>query len=133
MIIGSKIGSTKVAFLRIVPPINSSLQLSGVSGRLSFTACCTLTIMASYSVLIVGLVLLVSGAFCDSICDRYSDLLNVTNEELVREVVVDVFDLATQPTSPLLQFFDGTTPPGSTDYLNATNQDLLVPDNKETC
>jgi len=55
-----------------------------------------------------------------SICDKYSDGLNITNVALVSTVVGGVFGIAVAPGSPLLQFFDGTTPAGSTDFTTNT-------------
>jgi truncated hemoglobin YjbI len=55
----------------------------------------------------------------NSICDRYSRLLGVTNVQLVSLVVSKTFEAALgSPT--LVGFFDGTVPAGSTDFT--TNQ-----------
>jgi truncated hemoglobin YjbI len=54
-------------------------------------------------------------------CDKYSRLLGVTNEALVSNVVGDVFVNLTKPNADLLEFFDGTTPPGSTDFTDPAN------------
>jgi len=59
-----------------------------------------------------------------TICDRYSDALKVSNKALVTSVVTGVFGKITAPSTPTLKFFNGVQPPGSTDYLNR-NKDAL--------
>jgi hypothetical protein len=65
----------------------------------------------------------------NSICDRYSRLLNITNVQLVKTVVVNTFMKAVDPASPIKGFFDGTTPKGSIDFTtNTAQQTRLVND-----
>jgi len=59
-----------------------------------------------------------------TICDRYSAALKITNKQLVKSVVVGTFTAATASTSPILIYFNGVKPPGSTDFLNR-NKDAL--------
>jgi len=60
-----------------------------------------------------------------TICDRYSEVLKVTNKMLMTNVVTGTFGKITAPSSPILKFFNGVQPPGSTDYLNK-NKDALA-------
>jgi hypothetical protein len=55
----------------------------------------------------------------NSICDRYSRLLGVTNVQLVSLVVEKTFEAALG-SSTLVGFFDGTVPAGSTDFTTNT-------------
>jgi len=62
----------------------------------------------------------------NSICDRYSTALKVTNKELVRGVVLKVFTRITDINgSPIRKYFDGTKPRGSLNFLNPKNQGAL--------
>jgi len=60
----------------------------------------------------------------DSICDKYSTLLKVTNKQLVTNVVVGTFGKITAKDAPTLIYFNGVKPPGSTDFINK-NKDQL--------
>eukprot|EP01115_Flamella_aegyptia_P005576 TRINITY_DN2334_c0_g1_i1.p1 TRINITY_DN2334_c0_g1~~TRINITY_DN2334_c0_g1_i1.p1 ORF type:complete len:197 (+),score=104.37 TRINITY_DN2334_c0_g1_i1:252-842(+) len=57
-----------------------------------------------------------ASAQAPSICDKYSTALNVSNSDLVTLVVSQTVNAALN--SDLKQFFDGTTPPGSTDFTS---------------
>jgi len=59
-----------------------------------------------------------------TICNRYSALLKITNNQLVKSVVVGTFQAVTASTSPIVIYFNGVKPPGSTDFLNK-NKDAL--------
>jgi len=59
-----------------------------------------------------------------SICDKYSVKLKLTNKQLVTSVVGQTFALITSSTSIILKYFNGEKPPGSTDFLNK-NKDAL--------
>jgi len=59
-----------------------------------------------------------------SICDRYSEALMVTNKILMTNVVTGTFGKITSVDSPILKFFNGVQPPGSTDYLNKNKNAL---------
>jgi hypothetical protein len=52
----------------------------------------------------------------NSICDRYSKLLNITNVQLVTTVVQNFLVAALTPGFPLKGFFDGSIPVGSTNF-----------------
>jgi len=55
-----------------------------------------------------------------SICDRYSDLLMISNVALVTTVVNSTFFKLVAAGAPTRAFFNGTTPPGSTNFLANT-------------
>jgi len=59
-----------------------------------------------------------------TICDRYSRILKVSNKDLVTKVVVGTFGKITAANSIILKYFNGVKPPGSTDFLNK-NKDAL--------
>jgi len=62
----------------------------------------------------------------NSICDRYSNALKVSNRDLVRGVVLKVFTRITDPNgSPIRKYFDGTKPRGSLNFLNPKNSVAL--------
>jgi len=61
---------------------------------------------------------------CTSICDFYSTAKNLSNNALVSAVVSGTVGAALG--SPLKQFFDGTTPAGSTNFTNAANSGKLT-------
>jgi len=52
----------------------------------------------------------------DSICDKYSKALKVTNKGLVTTVVTATFNLLVAANAPTLKYFNGVKPPGSTDF-----------------
>jgi len=58
----------------------------------------------------------------NSICDRYSKALSVTNKELVSTVVTGVFTAITADGAPTLKYFNGVKPAGSMNYLNPKNK-----------
>jgi len=60
-----------------------------------------------------------------SICDRYSDVLKVSNHDLVAKVVLAVFQKVTAFGSPIRIYFNGDKPPGSLDFLNSKNKVAL--------
>jgi len=62
----------------------------------------------------------------NSICDRYSNALKVSNKDLVRGVVLKVFTRITDPNgSPIRKYFDGTKPRGSLNFLLPKNSVAL--------
>jgi len=61
----------------------------------------------------------------NSICDRYSVALKVTNKELVQSVVLKAFTAITSDSSPIKKYFDGRKPAGSLNYLNPKNKVAL--------
>jgi len=61
----------------------------------------------------------------NSICDRYSNALKLTNKDLVQSVVVSVFKAVTMDSSPIKKYFDGRKPAGSLNYLNDKNKVAL--------
>jgi len=54
----------------------------------------------------------------NSICDRYSKALNMTNKMLVTSVVLKTFGKITANNSPIKKYFDGTKPAGSVNFLS---------------
>jgi len=58
----------------------------------------------------------------NSICDRYSKALKISNKELVEPVILKVFGAATADSSIIKKYFDGRKPPGSVNYLNPKNK-----------
>jgi len=58
----------------------------------------------------------------NSICDRYSKALSVTNKELVATVVTGVFTAVTTDGAPTLKYFNGVKPAGSMNFLNPKNK-----------
>jgi len=60
-----------------------------------------------------------------TICNRYSFALNVSNRQLVA-LVVNQTVLAVVVNSDTKPFFDGTVPPGSTNYLDPRNAGALT-------
>jgi len=63
-------------------------------------------------------------ASATSICDFYSTAKNLSNNALVSAVVSGTVGAALG--SPLKQFFDGTTPAGSTNFTSAANSGALT-------
>jgi len=61
----------------------------------------------------------------DSICDKYSQALNLTNQQLVKTVVDGVVQKIVQPGTVTKKYFDGTKPAGSTNFLDPANKDAL--------
>jgi len=59
-----------------------------------------------------------------SICDRYSRALSLTNKQLVTTVVTGTFGRITTANSPIVKYFNGVKPPGSTDYLRKNKNAL---------
>jgi len=60
-----------------------------------------------------------------TICNTYSKALNLTNEALMYAVVNGVeFQVTMNPE--LLQYFNGTKPPGSRDFTDPANRDLMA-------
>jgi len=65
----------------------------------------------------------------NSICDRYSAALGLTNVQLVTAVVAGTFNAAVAPGSLIQGFFNGTVPSGSIDFTtNAAQKSRLVND-----
>jgi len=58
----------------------------------------------------------------NSICDRYSVALKLSNKALVQAVVLQAFSAITADSSPIKKYFDGRKPPGSLNYLNPKNK-----------
>jgi len=64
---------------------------------------------------------------CTSICNKYSVPGIDTNFQLVSMVISGVLAAATNPANGLLQFFNGTVPPGSPNFVaNATANAILT-------
>jgi truncated hemoglobin YjbI len=61
----------------------------------------------------------------DSICDKYSQALNLTNAQLVKTVVDGVVKKITSVGTVTKKYFDGTKPKGSTNFLDAKNAGAL--------
>jgi len=59
-----------------------------------------------------------------TICDRYSRALKLTNKQLVTTVVTGTFGKITAATSIILKYFNGVKPAGSTDYINRNKNAL---------
>jgi phage tail tube protein FII len=57
------------------------------------------------------------NAGSQSICDRYSALLRVSNTILLQTVVNGTVAAIVVPSAPTKKYFDGTKPPGSTNFL----------------
>jgi len=65
----------------------------------------------------------------NSICDRYSVALGLTNVQLVTAVVTGTFNAAVMPGSLIEGFFNGTVPAGSIDFVtNAAQKSRLFND-----
>jgi len=58
----------------------------------------------------------------NSVCDRYSTELKLSNKELVTKVVVTVFGRITSFMSPIRKYFNGDKPPGSLNFLDSKNK-----------
>jgi len=67
-----------------------------------------------------------SIVYQNSICDRYSNALKLSNNELVTKVVVGVFGEITNSVSPIKKYFDGTKPRGSVNFLDPKNKLALA-------
>jgi len=61
----------------------------------------------------------------NSICDRYSKVLGVSNKDLMQEVIAKVFTKVTADDSTILKYFNGRKPPGSVNYLDPKNKVAL--------
>jgi len=62
----------------------------------------------------------------NTICDRYSNALKVSNKDLIKGVVQKAFTRITDPNgSPIRKYFDGTKPRGSLNFLNPKNSVAL--------
>jgi len=61
----------------------------------------------------------------DSICDKYSKALKLTNTQLVTTVVKGTIGLLVAADAPTKKYFDGTKPSGSVNYLDSGNAQLL--------
>jgi len=65
----------------------------------------------------------------NTICNRYSAALNITNVLLMNQIIVplerSVFDVSASPGNDLAQYFNGTTPQNSRNFLDPKNKDLL--------
>jgi len=59
-----------------------------------------------------------------TICDKYSEALKLTNKQLVTAVVGGTFGKITAATSPILKYFNGVKPPGSTNYVGKDKDQL---------
>jgi len=53
----------------------------------------------------------------DNICDKYSKALKLTNQQLITAIVNGTVGKIVSAKSPIKVYFDGTKPPGSTNYL----------------
>jgi len=63
-----------------------------------------------------------SGTFCD----KYASALGLSQVSLVGAVVDGTVAKAIDINSPLLKYFDGTKPPGSTNFLAASSKPQLL-------
>jgi len=63
--------------------------------------------------------------YSQSICDKYSQQLNLTNKLLVSTVVGGVIKKVTAPKTPTLKYFNGMKPDNSTNFLDPANADQL--------
>jgi len=64
---------------------------------------------------------------CTSICNKYSLPGVTSNLQLVTQVIGGVLTAAINPANGLLQFFNGTVPPGSPNFVaNATANAILT-------
>jgi hypothetical protein len=61
----------------------------------------------------------------NSICDKYSRALKLTNTALVTFVVKQTITRLVADDAPTKQYFDGTKPEGSINFLDASNAALL--------
>jgi len=61
-----------------------------------------------------------------SICDKYSKALGITNAQLLASVVSGTIKILVQAGAPTKKYFDGTKPAGSTNFLDAKNAALLA-------
>jgi len=61
-----------------------------------------------------------------TICNTYSKALNITNLALMYTVIDAVSLQLFMPTNDLAQYFNGTTPPGSRDFVSEKNRDLAA-------
>jgi len=59
-----------------------------------------------------------------SICDRYANALGLVDQDLVSAIVAGVLANVTNPSSPILKYFNGST--GLTDYTNPANSAQLT-------
>jgi len=76
---------------------------------------------------IVVLLALVAVASSLSLCDKYSQLLNVTNVQLMTSIVTGTVNAVVATGTPTRPFFDGTVPAGSFNYVaNGTGAGILV-------
>jgi len=61
----------------------------------------------------------------NSICDKYSRALSLTNTQLVTFVVTQTIQRLVGDGAPTKKYFDGTKPSGSVNFLDASNGALL--------
>jgi len=61
-----------------------------------------------------------------SLCTKYSQILNLTNKQLVTAVVNGVVPKLVAANTPTKKFFDGTFPAGSTNFLAPSNAPALT-------
>jgi len=59
-----------------------------------------------------------------TMCDLYASKNQMTQEMLMRTIITDVIARVVNPNQILAQYFNGTTPPGSRNFLDPKNRDL---------
>jgi len=72
------------------------------------------------------LTLFVSFCYSQTICQKYSQALGVSNKQLVSSVVNGVVPKIVAAGTPTKQFFDGTRPAGSLNFLDPANSAALT-------
>jgi hypothetical protein len=80
----------------------------------------------SFLLLILALAFYFANGQDDSICDKYSKALAITNKQLVIAVVQGTVKNVVAAGAPTKKYFDGTKPVGSVNYLNPANGPALA-------
>jgi len=62
----------------------------------------------------------------ESLCDKYSKALKISNKALVTKVVGETVKKLVAPKTPTLKFFDGSFPAGSVNFTNPANSARLT-------
>jgi len=75
---------------------------------------------------VLFLTFFVSFCYSQTLCNKYSQALGVTNKQLVSSVVNGVVPRVVAAGTPTKQFFDGTRPQGSLNYLDPANGAALT-------
>jgi len=71
------------------------------------------------------LALFISFTFSQTICNKYSKALKISNKDLVSTVVDGVVPKIVAANTPTKQYFDGTRPAGSVNFLDPNNAGAL--------